>query len=498
MPNVPSIRIRPRNNAAIRAQGDFVLYWMIAARRVQWNFALQHAAELAAGLHKPLVILEPLACSYPWASDRLHRFVLDGMACNASRIASHGKALYYPYLEPAAGAGKGMLEALSTRACAVVTDDFPAFFLPRMVDAVAPRLSVRLEQVDSNGILPMRAAPEAFTTAHSFRRFLQKNLARHLSAFPASDPLRAVSLPKPPPLPKDFTRRWPACDPDRLAGDIHALDNLPIDHDVGAVEAQGGAEAAQSRLDAFVRSGLHRYVEYHNAPDEDATSQLSPHLHFGHISAHQIFDAVARVEGWTEERLGQATDGKREGWWGMSADAESFLDQLVTWRELGFNMCWHRPDYDRYESLPAWARQTLAIHAVDPRARCYELEAFENAATHDPVWNAAQRQLRREGRIHNYLRMLWGKKILEWSTTPQKALECMLALNDKWALDGRDPNSYNGIFWVLGRYDRAWGPERRIFGKIRYMSSENTARKLAIEGYMNKYGDGTWRSRDEL
>jgi deoxyribodipyrimidine photo-lyase len=171
----------------------------------------------------------------------------------------------------------------------------------------------------------------------------------------------------------------------------------------------------------------------------------------------------------------------------MSAGAEARLDELVTWRELGFNMAARRDDYDRYESLPDWARKTLEKHQRDRRPTVYSLEDFEAAATHDPLWNAAQRQLVREGRIHNYLRMLWGKKILEWSASPRDALETMIELNNRFALDGRDPNSYSGIFWCLGRYDRAWGPERPIFGTVRYMSSENTARKLHVTQYLRRY-----------
>jgi deoxyribodipyrimidine photo-lyase len=174
----------------------------------------------------------------------------------------------------------------------------------------------------------------------------------------------------------------------------------------------------------------------------------------------------------------------------MSEPSEAFLDQLITWRELGFNLCWQRDDYDGYDSLPDWALVTLKAHEMDERGHIYSREDFELGRTHDPLWNAAQMQLCREGRIHNYLRMVWGKKILEWTASPRKALSVMIELNDKYALDGRDPNSYSGIFWVLGRYDRAWGPERPIFGKIRYMSSENTARKVRVRNYIKKYAPG--------
>ena len=171
------------------------------------------------------------------------------------------------------------------------------------------------------------------------------------------------------------------------------------------------------------------------------------------------------------------------------ANAEQFLDQFVTWRELGYNFSSHRPgDYDSFESLPDWALETLATHARDERAVIYTLKDFASARTHDALWNAAQRQLVSEGRIHNYMRMVWGKKILEWSRTPEEALEIMIELNNRYGLDGRNPNSYSGIFWCLGRYDRPWGPERPIFGKVRYMSSENTARKLHVKEYLEKYG----------
>ncbi len=150
-------------------------------------------------------------------------------------------------------------------------------------------------------------------------------------------------------------------------------------------------------------------------------------------------------------------------------------------------MCSQRDDYDQYDSLPAWCRQTLADHANDPREFIYPLEQFEKAETHDPLWNAAQTELVREGRIHNYLRMLWGKKVLEWSQTPKEALHVLIELNNKYALDGRNPNSYSGIFWCLGRYDRAWGPERPVFGKVRFMSSENTARKVRVRQYIEQY-----------
>ena len=482
----PELRIQVLNQAPIQEHGDYVLYWMIACRRTRWNFSLERAVDLAIERNKPLVVLEALRIGYPWAGDRLHRFIIDGMADNARRLEG-ANVLYYPYVEPHADAGKGLLARLAQRACVVVTDDFPAFFLPEMVDGAARSLSVRLEAVDSNGLLPMRAADRVFPTAYGFRRFLQAFLPRYLQASPRPDPLENVRLPGPADLPEDIRNAWPRASEALLRDEPGSLSGLAIDHSVAPSELRGGSDSAEETLDLFISRKLDRYAEDRNHPDEDATSGLSPYLHFGHISAHEVFQAIMDNEGWYMDLLGSKPNGKKSGWWGVSPEAEAFLDQLVTWRELGFNMCALGRDYDQYESLPDWAVKTLDEHARDHRDHIYTQEAFESADTHDPLWNAAQTQLLQQGVMHNYLRMLWGKKILEWSPTPRRALNVMIELNNKYALDGRDPNSYSGIFWVLGRYDRPWGPVRPIFGKVRYMSSKNTARKLRIEDYLYRF-----------
>jgi deoxyribodipyrimidine photo-lyase len=474
------------NGNGPRRDGDYVLYWMIAARRTSSSFALQRAVEWAVELARPLLVLEALRCDYRWASDRLHAFVIAGMADNAARLAGT-RAGYYPYIEPEHGAGRGLLEALADSACVVVTDEFPGFFLPHMVAAAAARLPVLVEQVDGNGVLPLRATERVFPTAFAFRRFLQAELARHLEHAPADEPLLAAGLTGPPRVPASVHERWPSADPAALARDPAGLARLPIDHAIAPAARRGGSVAAEAALRAFVDRGLSGYAERRNDLAPDTTSGLSPYLHFGHVSAHQVFAAVSAAEGWSPDRLGARASGRRSGWWRMSVGAEAFLDQLVTWRELGFNMSAKRDDYERYDSLPSWARLTLERHRSDPRPHAYAIDALAAAATHDPLWNAAQRQLVREGRIHGYLRMLWGKKILEWSPSPEVALETMIELNNGYALDGRDPCSTSGIFWILGRYDRPWGPERPIFGTVRYMSSENTARKLDVRSYLAAY-----------
>lgn len=486
MITVPEIRIRPVNRSQMRPDGDYVLYWMVANRRGGWNFSLQRAVQWAEELNKPLVVFEALRAGYRWASDRLHSFIIQGMADNAAHFQAK-PVLYYPYLEPSPGDDKGLLGELAKRACVVVSDDFPCFFLPRMLQAAEAQISVRFELIDSNGLLPMRAAGKVFLRAYDFRRFLQKKLRPYLSELPEADPLQGVKLPELEGLPPEITLKWPVADVEALASNPDLLSEFPIDHEVRVAATRGGTQAASKRLAFFLDGKLDNY-ELRNQPEEDVASRLSPYLHFGHISAHQVFARTVAVEDWNVDQIAEKATGSSRGWWGLSEPVESFLDELITWRELGYNMCSLRDDYDQFESLPDWALETLEEHERDPREHVYTLEEFEFAETHDELWNAAQRELLQEGRMHNYLRMLWGKKILEWTETPRDALEIMIELNNKYALDGRNPNSYSGIFWVLGRYDRAWGPERPIFGKIRYMSSENTARKVRVRDYLQQYG----------
>lgn len=487
---VPAVRLRVLNEAPLRAEGKYVLYWMTAFRRLHANFGLDRAVELARELKKPLVILEALRVKYRWASDRIHRFVIDGMADHAERaeaLAERG-VVYYPYVEPQPDAGSGLLESLADDACAVIGDDFPCFFLPRMLAAVAPRLKVRFEVVDSNGLYPLRATDRVFTMAFHFRRFLQKELRPFLEEdqFPQADPLKSLHLP-PLKLPRETLKKWPLADCAALRAD-GGLADLPIDHDVTIAPIAGGPHAAAKTLRKFLAQNVARYGEGRNNPDDDCASGLSPYLHFGHISTHEIFRTATAEHPWSPEKVATKVTGKAEGWWGLPKSLESFLDELITWREIGYNFCAHRDDYDEYDSLPEWCRKTFEKHATDKRPQLYSLKELERAETYDPLWNAAQRQLTRDGKIHNYLRMLWGKKVIEWSETPQQALKTLVQLNNKYALDGRNPNSYSGIFWCFGRYDRPWS-ERSIFGQIRYMSSDNTAKKLDVKKYLRKYGE---------
>jgi deoxyribodipyrimidine photo-lyase len=491
-PGTPGIdwnaRIREINGQPIHGSGKYVLYWMTSARRLGWNFALQRAVDYAVTFKKPLIVFEPLRVDYPHANDRLHRFILDGMAVNRRR-AARSRALYFPYVEPSRDHAKGLLETLAADACVVVTDWYPAYFLPRMIRAAGKKLEVKLEAIDSNGIIPLASHGRAFTAARFYRAFVQKSLPAHLLAMPDADPLRRLrSVPAMRALPRTIARRWPMAKPALLQGGVKALAKLPIDHTIQPADITGGSDAARKVLKIFLETRLGRYDVDRNHPDQDATSGLSPYLHFGHLSAHELFAAVMTHEKWTSRRLRPGRAGARDGWWGVSPAADAFLDQLVIWRELAFNACEYVPDHASYDSLPDWARGTIAAHQSDPRPHRYSLARLEAAQTADPIWNAAQRELASTGWFHGYMRMLWGKKIFEWSASGRQALERMQSLMDRYALDGRDPNSYAGYAWVLGRYDRPW-PERPVFGTLRYMTSESARRKLRLTRYLERYGD---------
>lgn len=495
---VPPDRLAPLNAAGADPSRGIVVYWQVMQRRTRYNWALEHAIDLAREWGRPLVVLEALRAGYPWASDRLHRFALDGMRDNARAYRAAGVE-HVRYVEPRPGDGRGLLLALAERACAVVTDEFPEFFLPRMLQAAGrtlQRAGVRLEAVDGNGLLPLRAAGKAWTAAPHFRRMLQRELPDALAHAPAANPLlRARALPG---LDGEAARwldgirkRWPSPAAALIGDDAgeaaRALAALPIDHGVPPVDFRGGQETARRVLRAFIDGRLHRYAEHRNQVQNSANSGFSPYLHWGFLSVYEVFAAIVQHEEWTPLRLAPRPTGKREGWWGMGRDAEAFLDELVTWRELAYNTAHWVPEHDTYASLPEWARATLDRHRRDRRPELFSRDALEAGATYDALWNATQGQLRTDGRIHNYLRMLWGKKFLEWTTTPEEALAHMLHLNNRWALDGRNPNSTSGIAWVMGRYDHAW-QERPVIGKVRAMSSVATAKKIEVGAYIQRYG----------
>ncbi len=477
---VPADRLATANRAPVRADGDFVLYWMIAHRRPFWNHALERAVERAVALGKPLVICEYLRSGHLFSCDRLHRLLIEGMAVNRAAFA-RTTAHYLPYVEPAVGAGAAFLRGLIARSCCIVADEFPCYVHPAMVANLAAEAPCLVETVDANGLLPLRATSAAHTRAYDFRRTLQKTLGPHLGRSPKPDPLATVRLPR-----LAAGALPPGCDPDALLRD--GLAHLPIDHGIAAVAVRGGFVAARAQLALFLDQRLDLYAEQRNTLIDGAASGLSPYLHLGHISAHEVAHAVWQREGWSPAAIGPQVNGAKDGWWGLPPAAEGFLDQLITWRELGYHFAFHRPDYAQFTSLPAWVLKTWDEHRADRREHLYTRDQFAAAATHDALWNAAQRELVGSGLIHNYLRMLWGKKVIEWSASPEEAWATLDQLNNRWAIDGCNPNSWSGIAWCFGRFDRPWAPQRPIFGLVRWMSSDNTRRKLNVKPYLARWG----------
>jgi deoxyribodipyrimidine photo-lyase len=270
------------------------------------------------------------------------------------------------------------------------------------------------------------------------------------------------------------------------------LASLPLDPSVAAVtDTPGGTPAARRRLAEFVAHRLRGTAEERSRPAPPATARqsgLSPYLHFGHIAIAEVAETVLAATGdWSPAVLDPHAVGRREGFYCRDADVNAFLDEAITWRDVGLHRHWTRAaDTASLErALPAWARRTLAAHAGDARPFVYSREEWEAGATHDRLWNAAQRQLVATGTIHNYMRMLWGKKVLEWSRRPEEGYATLEHLNNRYALDGRDPNSYTGILWCFGLFDRPWAPERPVYGTVRYMSSENTAKKFKLGPYLD-------------
>jgi deoxyribodipyrimidine photo-lyase len=474
-------RARAANERPPAPGGDYVLYWMQTARRLHRSHALDHALREARRLGKPLAVYEGLRLDYPWASARLHRFVLEGMQANAAAAERLGLA-YWPYVEREPRHGRGLLARLAARAALVVTDDFPGFIVPDQTAALAARAPVAVVAVEGNSIVPVsRLGPTVSAAAH-----LRPRLHR---AFGEAWEHRAAARPRVPPGTKAPAPPFEPADLRDLDG---LLARLPVDRSVPPVASMpGGEPAARRRLAEFVAHRLRGTAERRSHPAPPAAghqSGLGPYLHFGHIAIEEVVERVlASIGDWSPAVLDAHAVGRREGFFCRDADVNAFLDEAITWRDLGLHWHWtRRRDTASLErALPAWARTTLGAHAGDRRAFTYSREEWEAGRTHDPLWNAAQRELVATGTIHNYMRMLWGKKVLEWSRTPEEAYATLEHLNNKYALDGRDPNSYTGILWCFGLFDRPWAPERAVYGSVRYMSSENTAKKFKLGPYLD-------------
>jgi deoxyribodipyrimidine photo-lyase len=431
-------------------RGDYLLYWMQASQRAEWNPALEYAVQESNHLQKPLVVCFCLDPRGEGRQTRHLRFMLEGLAGTAELLDDRGIAFLLR-----AGPPHEVVATLAKEACMVVTDLGYLRGQQEERTLLSGQMEVPLVEVEGDVVVPVEtASTKEEWSAATFRR----RVTPHLEPFPRK------------PEHHDLKVR-------SVAGEYESLSlSRPDDllRSLGAVEAAGpgaftgGLVAARRLLDLFVREKLGLYASERNDPNADVLSCMSPYLHFGQISPLEI---ALRV---------RATG---------AVNAAVYLEELIVRRELSMNFVRYNPDYASFRCLPSWAQKTLAEHERDPREYEYTLAELEAARTHDPYWNAAQREMLLTGKMHGYMRMYWGKKVLEWSPSPKEAYHRLLTLNNRYELDGRDPNSYAGIAWCFGKHDRAW-KERRIFGKVRYMNAKGLMRKFDADRYAARFGDG--------
>jgi deoxyribodipyrimidine photo-lyase len=456
MPDASTVdpaRRRTCNRAPLRSSGRYVLYWMQQAQRSHANPALEVAVERANDLDLPVLVAFGLDDGYPGANLRSMAYLLDGLADVADGLRTRGIAFVVRR-----GSPPEVALALAQEAAAVVVDRGYLRHQRAWRRQVAEGSPVAVIEVEGEVIVPTALASDKREHA---ARTLRPKLWRHAERFlvpieEVPSRRRAPDLDPGDALPRVDVRDLPA-----------TLASLRLDRDVPVVAgARGGRTEARRRFDAFLRERFGRYAPHRNQPQTDDVSHLSKALHFGHLSPVEA--ALAAREA--------APDAE---------NLDAFLEELLVRRELAVNFVAHAEDYDRYATLPDWARTTLDEHRGDRREHLYDDAAFENAETHDPYWNAAMREMRASGYMHNYMRMYWGKKILEWSAAPEEAFERTVRLNDRWFLDGRDPNSYAGVAWCYGLHDRGWA-ERPVYGKVRYMNANGLRRKADPDAYVAK------------
>lgn len=457
-------RIRVLNAGRERENADYVLYWSQMNRRAESNHALAHAADIANQHGLPLLVYEGLTFSYKAANDRLHSFILEGVPGTAKALKRIG-AGYFFYLQSGSRDANDLLYRLAARARCVVTDDYPVFIAAAHNARVPDRIGIPYIAVDSSCIVPMSRHEKRAYGAYTIRPRMRRELPVYLKS------LAAIKL----------DHRW---NDDLLPDGLRNLrtvvtpTNIPalvagceIDHSVApSISFSGGYAAARKRLALFLERNLRHYAKDSRQPSRHATSELSPYLHFGHMSSLEI---AVEVRDYADEH---------------KLIADEFLEQLIVRRELAFNFARFTPDMESLAALPDWCKRTMAKHAADPRPFTYTPAQFEHAETHDPLWNACQKELLIRGKIHGYYRMYWGKKIMEWSPTYDEALRTMIHLHDVYALDGRDPNTYTNILWCFGLHDRPWA-ERPVFGQIRYLSLDGMRRKTDTASYMSEIAE---------
>lgn len=446
-------RARKLNSCTTRADGRCVVYWMSRDQRIMDNWALIEAKRMALSLDVPLVVVFCLVPKFLEATSRQFGFMLRGLR----EVEAAAREMYIPFHlvlgEPTQQVPKF---AKQSEACAVVTDMSPLRVPMAWATKAATgleKLSIPLIQVDAHNVVPVwEASNKLEYAARTIRNKIESKYSKFLCQFPDVPP-NPTSTPLPKPV--DWEK---------------AEASLEIDTSVKEVETyKPGAAAARDTLNRFLAK-LPAYAAGRNDPNQRMLSDLSPYYHFGQISAQRCALEVSKHKA-----------KGREG-------AAAFLEESIVRRELADNFCYYQPNYDNMKCAYAWARESLEKHASDTRSHIYTVEQFEKCRTHDPLWNAAQKQMMVEGKMHGFLRMYWAKKILEWTSSPSEAMRIAILLNDKYSLDGRDPNGYVGVAWsILGIHDQGW-TEREVFGKIRFMNYKGCLRKFDVKRFCAKYG----------
>jgi len=441
-------RIRELNQESVKDRG-FVLYWMQAAQRARCNHALEYAVRQANQHRKPVIAAFALTADFPEANARHYTFMLQGLAQTQAQLAALGIQLLI-----LCGSPTETICPLAQKADLLVTDDGYLRVERAWRRDVASAVDCLACEVTTRLVVPAEEASDKENfSAGTFRPRIGRQLEKYLMPLKQTRP--AVSS-----LNLKF-RSLDIGDPDKT------LKKLKIDCSVAPSPFfTGGAGHAEQRLQYFITHKLSGYADTRNDPIRDCQSHMSPYLHFGQISP---LDVALRI---IDSNAAQA-------------NKDAFLEELIVRRELAYNFVRYNARYDDYDALPPWALRTLNFHAKDKRSPTYTLDELEHSRTADPYWNAAQSEMVLTGKMHNYMRMYWGKRILEWTPKPQEAFSIALYLNNKYELDGRDPNGFAGVAWCFGKHDRAW-TERPVFGKIRYMNAAGLKRKFDIDAYVRK------------
>jgi len=446
-------RIRVLNHGS-EPKGNYVLYWMQASQRARQNHALEHAIKQANNASLPVVVLFCLADDYPEATLRHYAFMLEGLQETVTTL--HDRGIEFVMLR---GSPLTIVPRLARQASMVVTDRGYLRHQRRWREDIAARVECLMLEVETDAVVPIESASsKAEYAAATLRPKLGRVLLRYLVAVDEREP----SAPRLE-LDEDSVAL------DGPQGIEKVLHGVRADAGVAPVTTfRGGTSEAMRRLAFFLEEKLVGYADRRSDPSEDWSSHLSPYLHFGQVSPLAVALAANQHRG---------------------PGVDAFLDELVVRRELSLNYVRYNENYDSIDALPEWARRTLHDHAPDPRPYTYARGTLEQGLTHDVYWNAAQREMVQTGSMHNYMRMYWGKKLLEWSQTPSEAFSTALWLNNRWQLDGRDPNSYAGVAWCFGTHDRPWA-ERPVFGKVRYMNAAGLERKFDIKTYVATHCPG--------